>query len=196
MALAFAPNSWLKGLPNKLSLLRMAAVPVLLLLYPIGPSLGILCGFVFAAAAVTDWIDGYIARRYGMVSPLGALLDQVADKMLVASALVLLANAGVLPAFIAALLICRDIAINGIRLMALERNVVIAVGDFGKWKTALLSVGITCLFVNRPLLGLPVHEVGMISMWIGLALSLYSAWSYSHAFLANQQNNPTPPTGR
>ena len=181
-------TNWLKGLPNKLSLLRMAAVPVLLLLYPIAPSLGILCGFIFALAAITDLVDGYVARRYGMVSPLGALLDQVADKTLVAAALVLLANAGTLPAFIAAWLICRDIAVNGIRLMALERQVVIEVSDFGKLKTVTLSIGITCLLVNRPVFDLPVHEIGMICMWLGLALSVYSGWAYSHAFLTNPKN--------
>jgi len=181
-------TNWLKGLPNKLSLLRIAAVPVLLLLYPIAPSLGILCGFIFAIAAITDVVDGYVARRYGMVSPLGALLDQVADKTLVAAALVLLANAGILPSFIAALLICRDIAVNGVRLMALERQVVIEVSDFGKLKTVLLSIGITCLLINRPLFDLPLREIGMICMWLGLALSIYSGWAYSHAFLTNTKN--------
>ena len=181
-------TNWLKGLPNKLSLLRIAAVPVLLLLYPIAPSLGILCGFIFAMAAITDVVDGYVARRYGMVSPLGALLDQVADKTLVAAALVLLANAGILPSFIAALLICRDIAVNGVRLMALERQVVIEVSDFGKLKTVLLSIGITCLLINRPLFDLPLREIGMICMWLGLALSIYSGWAYSHAFLTNTKN--------
>ena len=181
-------TNWLKGLPNKLSLLRIAAVPVLLLLYPIAPSLGILCGFIFAIAAITDVVDGYVARRYGMVSPLGALLVQVADMTLVAAALVLLANAGILPSFIAALLICRDIAVNGVRLMALERQVVIEVSDFGKLKTVLLSIGITCLLINRPLFDLPLREIGMICMWLGLALSIYSGWAYSHAFLTNTKN--------
>jgi CDP-diacylglycerol--glycerol-3-phosphate 3-phosphatidyltransferase len=181
-------KDWLRNLPNKLTLARIAAIPLLLAVYPAAIAfdsafLAVVCALTFAVAAFTDLVDGYLARKYGNVTPLGALLDQVADKMLVAAALVLLAAAHAVPAFLAALLICRDIAVNGIRLMALERQVTVAVSDFGKWKTTILSVAIFCLFVNRPLWGLPFTEVGMVGMWVGLALSLYSAWAYGRGFL-------------
>jgi CDP-diacylglycerol--glycerol-3-phosphate 3-phosphatidyltransferase len=178
-------RDWLKHLPNKLTLARIAAIPLLLLIYPFLPSLNVFCAFLFAIAALTDLIDGYLARKYGNVTPLGALLDQVADKMLVAASLVLLANAQVIPAFVAGLLICRDIAVNGIRLMALEQSLKIEVSEFGKWKTTLLSFAIFCLFINERLFNLPFREAGMIMLWGGVALSLWSAWAYASGFLKN-----------
>lgn len=182
-------TAWLRTLPNKLTIARMAAIPLLLLLYPLNiPKLNIVCAVIFAAAAITDWVDGYVARKYHAVTPLGALLDPIADKMLVAAALVLLAYNRVAPAFIAALLICRDIGINGIRLMALEQGRVIAVNEFGKWKTALTSVSIFCLMVNAPLFGLPFRTVGMLSLWVALGLSLYSAWLYGQAFITTPKS--------
>ncbi len=176
-------KDWLKHLPNKLTLARIAAIPLLLLIYPFLPSLNVFCAVLFAVAALTDLLDGYLARKYGNVTPLGALLDPIADKMLVAASLVLLANSQVIPAFVAGLLICRDIGVNGIRLLALEQNMKVEVSEFGKWKTTILSVAIFCLFVNERLFDLPFREVGMVALWAGVALSLWSAWSYARGFL-------------
>ena len=185
---------WLKHLPNKLTLARIGAIPLLLLLYPFSDALHGLCAVIFAAAAVTDWLDGFVARRYGGVTALGALLDQVADKMLMASTLVLLASSDAMPPFMAALLISRDIAVNGIRLLALERQQKIHVSDFGKWKTTVLSVAVFCLFINHRLFDLPLREIGMVLAWIGLALSLYSGWSYGLGFLRILKKKPAPVT--
>jgi len=178
---------WLRNLPNKLTISRIAAIPLLMCLYPWAATLDflhIVCAFLFAFAALTDLLDGYLARKYGNVTPLGALLDPIADKMLIAASLVLLASSQVIPAFVAGLLICRDIGVNGIRLLANEQNLTIAVNDLGKWKTTILSVAIFCLFFkDRQILELPFLAVGMVSLWVGLALSLYSAWTYGHSFL-------------
>jgi CDP-diacylglycerol--glycerol-3-phosphate 3-phosphatidyltransferase len=134
-------------------------------------------------AAITDWLDGFIARRYNLVTKIGAVLDPIADKMLVAAALVLLAQSGAIFGWMAGLLLCREIGISGLRLVALEKGVTISVSQWGKWKTIALDVGIVCMMVNRPLFGWPWVEVGMISMWIALALSVFSAWQYTQAFL-------------
>jgi CDP-diacylglycerol--glycerol-3-phosphate 3-phosphatidyltransferase len=183
-------REWLRHMPNKLTLGRIAAIPLLLVLYPLEwEFLRVPCALIFAAAAATDYLDGYLARRYGMVTPLGALLDPIADKMLVAAGLVLLARAGAAPAFVCALLICRDIAVSGIRLMALEQRITIEVSEFGKWKTAITSVAIFCLMINKPLFDLPFRLVGMLCLWGALGLSAYSAWLYVQAFL---QKNKTP----
>lgn len=176
-------KEWLKHMPNKLTLARIAAIPLLLVLYPLTERLNVFCAVLFAFAAFTDWLDGYLARKYGNVTPLGALLDPIADKMLIAAALVLLAHSRAVPAFLAGLLIARDIAVSGMRLMAMEQSFKIEVSDFGKWKTTLLSVAIFCLFINEPFLGLPFRPVGMIALWISLGLSLYSAWVYGQAYL-------------
>ena len=191
-------RDWLKRLPNKLTLTRMAAVPVLLALYPAAVALQsvflfALCALIFASAAITDMLDGYVARRYGAVTPLGALLDQIADKLLMTASLVLLVSSKAIPAFMAALLICRDLAINGIRLLALEQDVRIEVSDFGKWKTAILALAIFCLFINRQLGGIPFTEIGMVAMWVGLGLSLYSAWIYGLKFVKSAKILQSPP---
>lgn len=186
-------RGWLKRLPNKLSLTRIAAVPLLLGVYPLATTfdskaLKFVCALIFTIAAITDVLDGYLARRYGSVTPFGALLDQVADKVLVAAALVLLASAKAAPAFLAAILICRDLAVNGIRLLALEQNLRIEVNDFGKAKTATLCVAIGCLFVYHPLWNLPFYEVGMICLWAAVGLSLYSGWTYGRNYLQQAKN--------
>ena len=106
-----ATADFLKHLPNKLTLLRIAAIPLLLIVYPFSPKkLNVFCALLFAFAALTDLLDGYFARKYQNVTPLGALLDPIADKMLMASSLVLLASEGVIWALMAGLLISRDLA--------------------------------------------------------------------------------------
>ncbi|MCX6107488.1 MAG: CDP-diacylglycerol--glycerol-3-phosphate 3-phosphatidyltransferase [Proteobacteria bacterium] len=190
MSTLSATGQWLKNLPNKLTIARILAIPVLLVGYPLTEALHVPCAILFALAAVTDLLDGYLARKYGNVTPLGALLDPIADKMLVASTLVLLANSGAVPALLAGLLICRDIGVNGVRLMALEKQVTIEVSDFGKLKTVVLLGAIFCLLINKRMFDLPLREIGMIGLWVGLLLSLYSAWAYGEGFLKMIKNPP------
>jgi CDP-diacylglycerol--glycerol-3-phosphate 3-phosphatidyltransferase len=137
---------------------------------------------IFGIAAITDLLDGWIARRFGHVTAIGALLDPIADKMLIAAALILLASADALPVFLAGVLICRDIGVNGLRLLALEQKITIEVRDSGKLKTVFQSVGIFCLFVYKPLFEIRFREIGMICIWVALAFSLYSAWSYASSY--------------
>lgn len=182
-------KEWLKHMPNKLTLARMAVIPLLLILYPLSKKLWLFCAVLFAFAAATDYLDGWIARRYSNVTPLGALLDPIADKMLVAACLVLLSSSGVVPAFLTGLLICRDAGVSGLRLLAMEQSFKIEVSDFGKWKTALLSLAIFSLIAYEPLLGLPLREIGMVTMWLSLILSLYSAWLYGRAYLQESKKS-------
>lgn len=190
-ALPHQARAWFKSLPNQLTLGRIATTPVILLLYPLDLfAINVFCALLFIAAAITDWLDGFLARRYELVTPLGALLDPIADKILVAAALVALSATGKAPAFLAGLMICRDIAVSGLRLMALEKNVKIAVSDFGKWKTGLQDIAIVCLMINRPVFNLPMHNLGMISLWLALGLSLYSAYAYGKAFWEMTKESP------
>lgn len=188
---------FLKHLPNKLTLARIAAVPILLLLLPIDSRrVDVFCAIVFAIAAITDYFDGYLARKYQNVSPLGALLDPIADKMLIAGTLVMLAGVGrgLIFTIIAALMICRDIGISGIRLLALEEGHTIAVTELGKWKTFLQSVAIFCLIVNQPLFDLPFRTVGMLTLWAALGLSGYSAWQYGVGYYERAKNSLLGPS--
>jgi CDP-diacylglycerol---glycerol-3-phosphate 3-phosphatidyltransferase len=180
---------WLQGLPNQLTFARIAAVPLLLLLYPINflPSgltsaLQFFCAVLFAFAALTDLVDGWVARKYGMVTRLGAILDPLADKLLTASALIVLAYTQRVYALIAGLLLCRDITVSALRMMALEHGQDLAVSMLGKWKTIAVDVAIFCLLLNYDYGQIPFKAVGWISMWIGLGLSLYSGYDYAMRF--------------
>ncbi len=174
---------WWSGLPNKLSLGRLAAIPLLMILYPWDVFwLNVLCAFIFLAAALTDFLDGYIARTYREVTQLGGLLDHVADKLLIACSLVLLVGSGAMPAFIASLLIARELAVSGLRLLAAERGITLNVNQFGKSKTVVQCLAVFCLFINRTWIELPFRTVGMLAAWVAVGLSIYSAYTYWLAF--------------
>lgn len=172
-----------KHLPNQLSMFRIVVVPVILIIYPLEVhSLRLFAALLFALAAISDWLDGYIARKFYAESKLGAVLDPIADKMLTGSALILLASShGVWP-WLAGFLLTREMGMSGLRLVAQQQGIVIAVSMFGKLKTLALDLALVCLLVDYPLFGLPFHEVGMVSIWVALALSLYSAWLYVREF--------------
>lgn len=173
----------LKTWPNRLTFGRMCVVPILLLIYPFDWWFTDLsCAVLFALAGLTDFLDGYLARKFDQVSTFGSLMDPIADKMLTAVGLLLLASGKELPLILAGLLLARDIAVSGLRMVALERGLRIEVSGFGKAKTVFQLIGMSCLFVSFPLWSLPWRSVGMSCMWITLVLSGYSAWIYARAF--------------
>lgn len=179
---------WLRSLPNQITFVRIGAVPVLLILYPLNvENLKIFCAFLFLLAALTDWLDGFVARRLQLESKIGALLDPIADKMITAVALILLASSNLLWNWMAGLLLCREIAMNGLRLIALEQGIDIKVSSLGKWKTFFLDVAIVCLMVDKQLFGWPFREVGMTSIWLAFFLSYYSAYLYFSSFLESSK---------
>ena len=180
------PTGWSKNIPNQLTLMRIAAVPILLVLYPLDmENVKVFCGLLFMLAAMTDFADGFIARRFNAESQIGAILDPIADKLLTAVALLLLASNGAMWTWMAGLLLAREIAMNGLRLVARDQNVDIPVSSLGKWKTLFLDVSITCLLVDKQLFGWPFHEVGMTAAWLSFFLSYYSAYLYFSNFWKN-----------
>ena len=182
---------WLNQLPNQLTLGRIVAIPVLLFIYPIGFTFpNVLCALIVAAAGVTDILDGYVARRYGQETRMGALLDPVADKMLSGATLLLLADSQALPAWICGFLLCRDIAVSGVRLIAAESGHTIKVSGFGKLKTVFQDVAIFCLMMGSDLFDIPFRVTGMICIWVALAISLYSGYKYFEEFLTMTETSP------
>ena len=127
------------NLPNKLTLLRVCLIPVFLLLYPasiLGDPVSryaALC--VFIAASLTDALDGYIARKYNLITNFGKLMDPMADKLLVAAAMIAMVQTGALPSWVVIIIISREFLITGFRMLALERGIVIAASSWGKYKT-------------------------------------------------------------
>ena len=179
----------LTSLPNLLGLARIAATPVViaLLLYPF-PGGGLLAFAVFALAASTDFVDGRIARARGEVSPLGIFMDLTADKVLVAGVLVAMVEVGLLPTWLVALLLIRELVVQGVRQFAASADVVIASRRLGKGKTfaTLLGMGLLLLAFDAstggPLsptdTGLLLLAAGGWTMVIATVLSVASGWGY------------------
>lgn len=174
------------NVPNILTLFRIVLIPVFVLLFflPLEWARQA-CALVFSVAAVTDWFDGYLARRWGQVSPFGAFLDPVADKLMVAVALLLLVEAEPSPALAipAAVIIGREITISALRewMAELGARAEVAVSAIGKFKTAVQMVAILLLIYETPLLGIPIFTVGFVLLYVAATLTLWSMFLYLRA---------------
>jgi CDP-diacylglycerol--glycerol-3-phosphate 3-phosphatidyltransferase/cardiolipin synthase len=171
------------NIPNILTLLRIVLIPVFVLLFYLPVEWARLsCALVYSIAAVTDWLDGYLARRWGQVSPLGAFLDPVADKLMVAVSLLLLVQSEPTPALAipAAVIIGREITISALRewMAELGARAMVAVSLIGKFKTAVQMVAILLLIYGKPLWGIPVSTVGFVLLYVAAILTLWSMVLY------------------
>lgn len=186
---------WLKKLPNRLTALRILCIPAVVYLMsfgqltqetiffweaiPIAPTAyDIAAAIVFATAAITDFFDGWLARRYHVETMLGKLLDPLADKLLVVSAMIILVEKHRLEGWIAVLLIVRDLGINAIRLAAVNEGIYIESSWMGKIKTTLLDIGIVGLIVHGVTLWLPFHTIGHFFILLAIVASVTSALQY------------------
>ena len=177
--------------PMILTLLRIALIPVLVLFFYLPYYWAPLAtAAVFILAAITDWLDGYLARRMGLMSQLGAFLDPVADKLMVATALVLMVQSPPVIVFpmifftlSAAIIIGREIAISALRewMSEMGESGTVKVGLLGKFKTIFQMTAISCLLYQYDIFGLPVALVGEMLLYLAAALTLWSMWEYLHA---------------
>lgn len=169
------------NLPNTLTFLRILLVPVYIGLFST-PTVerAILAAAVFGLAALTDLLDGYIARQRAQVTKVGRLIDPLADKFLVISGLVLLVQFQRVEAWLAIALIVRDLAVTGIRAVAASRGLIIAAGTFGKYKVVLQIIAIILLTLEGAvsISVLNVHLVGTVTLYVALVFSLVSAGQY------------------
>ena len=174
------------NLPNILSLLRIALIPVLIGIYFLPyESAPLWATIVFVIASLTDWLDGYLARKWNQTSPFGAFIDPVADKLIVTVALVLVLFKTptwyiLIPVVI---IIGREITISALRewMAELGQRNAIKVSNMGKLKTIFQMVSIGCLIFYNPLFGLPIFDIGIALLYIAAALTLSSMFSYIKA---------------
>lgn len=166
--------------PNRLTLLRMIAVPAVVYFLSWKTLNGdIIACVMFSLAAITDWLDGYVARAYKSVTIYGKLMDPLADKFLVVSTLIMLQHLGRIHPYMVMVLICREMGITSLRALASAEGVIIAAGSGGKWKAALQMVAIPFLIIKITLFGfLDCDLIGTVLIYISLALSLSSALTY------------------
>ena len=171
------------NLPTKLTISRILAVPfIILFLYVNTPWSCAVATILFTLAGFTDVIDGYIARRENQVTRLGKFLDPLADKILVCSVLVMLVHLRWAPAWIAIVIICRDIMVTGLRAIAADEGVVIAADRYGKMKTVVQMVALGPLILHYSWMGLPVERIGNFLLYIALALTVFSGYNYFMRF--------------
>jgi len=176
------------NIPNSLTLLRIAMIPVFVVVFylPFSWANLVACA-IFTLAALTDILDGYLARKLGQISPLGAFLDPVADKLMVAVVLVCLVDRdshnlqwGLLLALPAAVIIGREITVSALRewMAELGARSKVAVSIYGKIKTIAQLVALGVLVFQRPIFGIPVYVIGMVLLYIAAALTLISMFQY------------------
>ena len=174
-------------IPNILTVGRIVAVPLVVALFywTSNPWADPLAAFVFILAAITDWIDGYMARKLGVTTPLGAFLDPVADKLMVATALVLLVSKD--PHWVivisAMIIVGREITVSALRewMAHLGARAKVAVSSLGKWKTIVQMVGLSLMMYRNDLLGLPIYRIGVVLLVVAAVLTLWSMVSYLQA---------------
>ena len=182
------------NIPNILTMLRIAAIPLMaaLLLSP-SKSAGFWAAIVFALASITDWLDGYLARRMGIVTVFGKFLDPIADKLIVMAALIMILPFGRVPAWMVLVILGREIVITGLRGIASTEGIVIQASELGKFKTIFQIVAILGLLlhydynwlfgIDHPWLHVNMHNLGMFYFWIATILTVWSGTDYLIRFI-------------
>lgn len=170
------------NLPNILTLLRIGAIPVLVWLMRDPSARASFVTFtVYLLASLTDFLDGYLARRYALITPLGKLLDPLADKLLVVSALIMLAmvdrRPGI-PDWLLVIIVGRELAVTGLRSIAATDGIVLAAERSGKIKMILQTIGIHALILHYTYFGVSFYLIGMVTLVAATVVGLWSAVGY------------------
>jgi CDP-diacylglycerol---glycerol-3-phosphate 3-phosphatidyltransferase len=191
------------NLANNITLARIFAIPVLVaLLYVPNRYTNLAAMLLFIAASLTDLVDGVIARRYNLVTTMGKFLDPLADKLLVVSVLIMLVHLGRAPAWIVILIVGREIAVTGLRAMAVDQGLVIAADKYGKLKTIFQIVALCPLVLHNVWFGFDPNPLGTLLLYAALVLALFSGTNYMlnfYRFWSAQsaaKTPPSPPTSR
>lgn len=179
------------NLPNKITLSRICLIPIFIFMLSIPLDLGawdigttslpithFIATLIFLIASMTDWLDGYLARKYQLITNMGKFLDPLADKLLVSAAFILLVELGLAPAWIVILIISREFAVTGLRLVAAGEGIVLAASNMGKLKTVSQILAIALLLLhNFPFsyIGIPID---LIVLYIALILTVWSGVEY------------------
>ncbi len=171
---------------NTLTWIRIAAIPLFVVLFYLPAEWGRpASAAVFMLAAITDWLDGYVARKLGQITPFGEFLDPVADKLIVAVALVLLVQTDqrISLALMAGIIIGREITVSALRewMAGLGQRTTVAVSMVGKVKTALQMIGLTLMVWHQGTGGLPVYDAGFVFLLAAAGLTLWSMYAYLKA---------------
>jgi CDP-diacylglycerol--glycerol-3-phosphate 3-phosphatidyltransferase len=194
------------NLPNMLTMGRVVVIPFFILLTYYGdPVSSFWSAIIYTAASITDVVDGWLARRKGLVTVVGKFLDPLADKLIVMAALVMLVRLGRVASGLVIVLLAREFLVTGLRTIAASEGMVIAAGQGGKWKTALQLTAIISLLMHYSYeldfqfvkVKVNFNHIGTWLLWFALIASVLSAAEYFRAFLAllaSKEKQPPAPT--
>jgi CDP-diacylglycerol--glycerol-3-phosphate 3-phosphatidyltransferase len=182
------------NIPNILTMMRIAAIPLMVYLLLTGErESSFWAAALFSAASFTDWLDGYLARKMGIVTVFGKFLDPIADKLVVMAALIMIIPHGRVPAWMVLVILGREIIITGLRGIASSEGIVIEASDLGKFKTIFQIVAIIALLLHydyhwffssdHPALLANMHNVGMFYLWIAFFITVWSGADYLVRFI-------------
>jgi CDP-diacylglycerol--glycerol-3-phosphate 3-phosphatidyltransferase len=178
----------LPNLPNGLTLSRIFLVPILVVVLLTRTERWELIGAaIFAVAALTDWLDGYLARRRKQVTTLGIMLDPVADKLLVSAAFISMVELGLAPAWMVVVIVGREFAVMGLRMVAIDEGITIPASPLGKGKMATQVAAILMLILGEKFLG-PFAVLGKVTLWVTVVLALGSGLDYFLRFYRKVAN--------
>jgi CDP-diacylglycerol--glycerol-3-phosphate 3-phosphatidyltransferase len=172
-------NTVTLNIPTILTFSRIVLIPFFVLITPRSPFLGIA---IFLIASLTDFLDGYLARRSGQITKFGILLDPIADKFLVISALILLVDMVKLPAWVAIVVIVREFVVTTLRVVALSKSIVMPAEAAGKLKTAAQMTSIILLLMPGGIGDLDFYDVGLVLMYVSVVLAVVSGVRYTVSF--------------
>jgi CDP-diacylglycerol--glycerol-3-phosphate 3-phosphatidyltransferase len=165
--------------PNSLTMCRVAAVPIIIvLMYFPNRFSTFLAALLFSAAAITDYLDGYFARQRGLVSSFGKIMDPVADKLLVSSTFIMLVFHGWIPAWIACVIIGRELAVTGLRNIIAEKGEDVSSSWLGKYKTGFQISAIIPLLFHYSYFSINMHAIGTFFLWGALVFTIWSGADY------------------
>ena len=168
--------------PNYLTLLRVAFVPLVIVALNVGTFWwDLIAAVLFGLASLTDYFDGYLARKHNIETVYGKLMDPLADKFLVICSLIMLQSLGRIHPVVVMLLVCRELTITGLRALASAEGIIVAASQGGKWKTATQMIAIPCLMIGNFWV-IPLFAIGQWLTYISIGLSLWSAKDYMVEF--------------
>jgi CDP-diacylglycerol--glycerol-3-phosphate 3-phosphatidyltransferase len=169
--------------PNTLTLFRVGAIPgiVILMMFP-NKINTFISAILFSLAAITDYLDGYFARRWEMISNFGKIMDPVADKLLVSSTFIMLTSHGWIPAWVVCVIIGRELAVTGLRNIISEVGEDVSASKLGKYKTGFQIAALIPLLFHYPYFGINLHAIGMFFLWCALVMTVWSGFDYFFRF--------------
>ena len=174
------------NLPNTITLARISVVPFFFFLFSYsGPFWSLVLVGLFVLASITDFFDGYFARKYNLITTMGKFLDPLADKLIVNTAMILMIPIGRIDAWIVVIIIIRDLIVDGIRSIASSEGIYFQASVLGKQKTVAQIFAVTSLMIHYPFLGLNAHLVGTIVLYVAFFLTIYSGIDYLIKFFRN-----------